>query len=60
MERFDGVENVSEGGLGCRRYSRGIGVVNVVIVAVKQIEKLRFNTPPVVKVIADFRIEQYR
>lgn len=54
------MENVCERRRGCGRYSGGIGVVNVVIVAVKQIKEFGRNAPFVVNVITDLRIEQYR
>ena len=38
LKRFDGVENVCECRIGRWRYSGGIGVVNVVVPAVQQIQ----------------------
>ena len=60
LKRFDGVENVGEFRRGCWRYAGFIGVVNVVIFAVKQIQTLGVNAPFFVNSIADLRIEQYR
>ena len=45
LKRFDGVENVCECRRGCWRYLGDIGVVNVVIAAVKQIQKFDRNAP---------------
>ena len=60
LKRFDGVENVCERRRGGWRYLGDIGVVNVVIAAVKQIQKLDRNAPSVVNFTTDLRVEQRR
>ncbi len=54
------MHNVSECRRGCWRYSGDIGVIDIVIVAVKQIQKLGRNAPLFVDVITDLSIDQYR
>ena len=60
LKRFDGVENVCECRRGCWRYLGDIGVVNVVIAAVEQIQKFDRNAKCVVNFTTDLRVEQRR
>ena len=60
LKRFDGVENVCECRIGCWRYSGGIGVVDVVILAVQQIQGFDDKAPFFGNSITDLRIEQNR
>ena len=61
QKRLDGVENVCECRRGCWSYLRGIGVVDVVIAAVKQIQKFGRNAPfRFNNLITDLPIEQGR
>jgi len=60
LKRFDGVENVCECRRACWRYLGDIGVVNVVIAAVEQIQKHDRNAECVVNFTADLRIDERR
>ena len=60
LKRFDGVENVCECRRGGWRYLRDIGVVNVVIAAVKEIQEFERNAKCVVNFTTDLCIEQRR
>ena len=60
LKRFDGMENVGECRRGGWRYLRDIGVVNVVIAAVQQIQQFDRNAECVINFTTDLRIEQCR
>ena len=52
LERFGGVENVCEFRRGGWRYSGDIGVGNVVIAAIQQIQEIGRNAPLLIKLIS--------
>jgi hypothetical protein len=58
LERFRGVENVCEFRRGSWRYSRDIGVGNVVSAAIRQIQKIGRDAPVPVELITEPHIEQ--
>ena len=60
LERFGGVENVCEFRRGRWRYSGDIGVGNVVIAAIRQIQKIGRNASLPIKFISEPHIEQQR
>ena len=45
LKRFDGMEDISERRRCARSYSRRVSVVNIVIAAVKQIQKFDGDAP---------------
>ena len=59
LKGLDGMENVCERRRGCWCYTRGIGVVNVVIAAIKQIQKVGRNAEALVNLITDLPVEQH-
>src|SRR5215469_16266087 len=58
LEGFDGMEYVCEFRCACWRDSKGVGVVDVVIVTIEQVEKLGREAPLLVNVISNLCIEQ--
>ena len=60
LKRFDGVENVRECRIARWRYPGGIGVVDVVILAVQQIQGFDDKAPFSGNSITHLRIEQNR
>ena len=58
LERLGGVESVCEHGRGRWRHSRDIGVGDVVIAPVRQIQKVSRNAPLLIEPISEPEIEQ--
>ncbi len=60
LKRFDGVENIRERRCGRWSDAGDIGVVNIMIPAVEQIQELGRNLPCLVDLITGFGVEQQR
>src|ERR1700744_5683533 len=60
LERLDRMKHVRECRLRGRRYSRSVGVVDIVVFAIQQIQKLRRYPPSFPDLIPHLGVQQHR
>jgi hypothetical protein len=60
LEGFDGVEYVGEGWSSSRGHLRTVGVVNIVVTAIQQIQEFSRNAPSMVEPVGNLSVEQRR